>query len=287
MTGLMLVRAFSQVRGTHPRCNRRSARPLAPAPRLGHADAKRALVTLITNGMPRFQGRAVVITGVGREGQVGEVVARAFATEGASLTLVDVDPAQVRLRASALQEVGFAARGVDCDLTNLVQVGALVADVAAANGGRIDALVNLAGGFAMSGPVGESDPAVWHRQIAINLTTAYLAIRGFVPLLRPTRGAIVCFAAAAALPGASAARMAGYVAAKSGVIALVTAVAEEERAAGVRVNAVAPTAIRTAANLASMSPATRYVEREEVARTVLWLCSPESSAVTGQIIRLS
>jgi NAD(P)-dependent dehydrogenase (short-subunit alcohol dehydrogenase family) len=237
--------------------------------------------------MQRFQGRTVVITGVGREGQVGEVVAKAFAGEGATLNLIDIDLIEVELRASALREAGYEARGWECDLTSPARVASVVVDVAARNGGRIDALVHLAGGFAMSGPVAESDPAVWHRQIGINLTTTYLTIRGFVPLLRQSRGAIVCFAAAAALPGASPGRMSGYVAAKSGVIALVHAVAEEERAAGVRINAVAPTAIRTAANTASMSASTRYVEREDVARTVLWLCSPESSAVTGQIIRLS
>ena len=228
-----------------------------------------------------------MLTGVGREGQLGEVVAKAFAAEGATVALVDLDLEQVEGRARALREAGLDARAYASNLTDPAQVDALASEVRAGFDGRIDALVNMAGGFAMSGPVAESDIAVWRRQIDINLTTAYLATRAFIPMLRPAKGSIVCFAAAAALPGEGAARMSAYVTAKSGVIVLVRAVAEEERAAGVRINAVAPTAIRTAANIASMSPSTRYVEREDVAHTVLWLCSAEARAVTGQIIRLS
>jgi 3-oxoacyl-[acyl-carrier protein] reductase len=241
----------------------------------------------MNNGMPRFQNRVVVLTGVGREGQVGEVVARSFAEEGAALALVDVDRAEVERRAATLRDAGFSAHGHPCNLTDPGAVEALAAQVSATHGGRIDALVNMAGGFAMSGPLAESDHAVWRRQFAVNLDTAYLAMRAFLPLLRPARGAIVCFASAAVLPGESAARMSAYVAAKSGVVGLVRAVAEEELATGVRVNAVAPTAIRTAVNVASMGETGRYVEREEIAHTVLWLCSSHASSVTGQIIRLS
>jgi NAD(P)-dependent dehydrogenase (short-subunit alcohol dehydrogenase family) len=81
--------------------------------------------------------------------------------------------------------------------------------------------------------------------------------------------------------------MSAYAAAKSGVVALMRAVAQEEQKNGVRANALAPTAIRTAANLESMGGDVRYVEREEVAATVAFLCSAEASAITGQIIRLS
>src|SRR5688500_13605736 len=185
------------------------------------------------NGMSRLQGRAIVITGVGREGQVGEVVARAFAEEGAALALVDLDPTEVERRASGLRDAGFRARAFVCDLTDPDQVSALVADVAAAHDQRIDALINMAGGFAMSGPVAESDPAVWRRQLAINLGPSSWAPRGVLPLLRRARGAIVCFASAAALPGGKTARMSAYVAAKSGVIALVQAVGEEESERGI------------------------------------------------------
>jgi NAD(P)-dependent dehydrogenase (short-subunit alcohol dehydrogenase family) len=237
--------------------------------------------------MQRFDGCTIVLTGVGREGQLGEIVARAFAEEGAALTLVDRDGHEAHERASTLRQLGFTAHGEECDLTDPAQVQALAGDVAQRHGGRVDALVNIAGGFAMSGPVGESDVTVWRRQFDINLTTAYLATRAFLPQIRTTRGAIVYFASAAVLPGGNAGGMSAYVAAKSGVLALARAVAEEERDAGVRANAIAPTSIRTAANLRTMSKTAEYVEREEVAATVLFLCSEAASAVTGQVLRLA
>jgi NAD(P)-dependent dehydrogenase (short-subunit alcohol dehydrogenase family) len=155
-----------------------------------------------------------------------------------------------------------------------------------ATGGRLHALVHLAGGFASSGPVADSDPVAWGRQFAINITTAYLTARAFIPLLRGTRGAIVFFGSEAALPGARVAGMSGYAAAKTAVLTLAQAIAQEERDNGVRANALAPTSIRTAANLAEMGPDAAYVTREAVADVVLWLCSDAARAVTGQIVRV-
>lgn len=145
----------------------------------------------------------------------------------------------------------------------------------------------MAGGFASTGTVADGEIEAWQRMFAINLTTTYLATRAFLPLVRAARGAIVSFASEAVLPGSRIAGMAAYAAAKSGVATLTQAVAQEERANGVRANAVAPGSIRTAANVESMGSDKRYVEREDVAATVLWLCSPEARAVTGQVIRLS
>ena len=96
----------------------------------------------------------------------------------------------------------------------------------------------------------------------------------------------MCFASEVVLEGARTAGVAGYVAAKSAVVALMRSVADEGRHAGVRANALAPAAIRTAANEPSMPAKTRYVEREEVASAVLFLSSPGGSAITGQVIRL-
>ncbi len=235
----------------------------------------------------RFDGKVVVVTGVGRAGQAGETVARAFAELGARVVAVARKDREVAERVQALRDAGFRADGFPCDLTDEAQVRVLAEDVRALHGERVDALINLAGGFAMSGPVADSDCEEWERQFAINLTTAYLTTRAFLPLLRPARGAIVYFASAAALPGAKTARMAAYAAAKSGVIALMRAVADEERPNGVRANALAPTAIRTAANLESMGDTVRYVEREAVAEAVCFLCSESAGAITGQTIGLS
>jgi 3-oxoacyl-[acyl-carrier protein] reductase len=235
----------------------------------------------------RFDGDVVVVTGIGRRGQTGEAIARAFGERGARIAAVARGRDEAEERVADLAAEGFEARAFVADLADEAQVGALAAEVRSVYGPAVRAVVQVAGGFAMSGPVADSDFAVWRRQIDINLTTAYLVTRSFLPMLRQARGAIVYFASAAALPGARVAEIAAYAAAKSGVIALLRAVAAEEHASGVRANAIAPTAIRTADNEASMSAGTEYVEREEVANAVLWLCSNEAGGVTGQVIRLA
>jgi NAD(P)-dependent dehydrogenase (short-subunit alcohol dehydrogenase family) len=231
-------------------------------------------------------GRSVVLTGVGREGQVGELVARVFAERGARVFLVDRTHDAVAARSDALVAAGLRSAALAADLSDPAAVDVLVARVREATAGRVHALVHLAGGFAASGPVADSDPAVWTRQLTINLTTAYLTTRAFLPLLRATKGAIVLFGSEAALPGARVAGIAAYAAAKSALLTLMQVIAQEEREHGVRANALAPAAIRTAANLAEMGADGPYVTREAVADVVLWLCSDAARAVTGQVVRV-
>jgi NAD(P)-dependent dehydrogenase (short-subunit alcohol dehydrogenase family) len=233
-----------------------------------------------------FSGSTVVLTGVGAEGQVGEVVARAFADQRASLVLVDRHADKAAARAEALVAAGHQARGYGCDLADEQAIGELAMRVRREHGGRIHALVHMAGGFATSGPVADSSLEVWNRQLTINLTTAYLTSRAFIPLLRGG-GAIVFFASQVVLPGSTGAESAAYTAAKSGVAVLARAIAAEERAAGVRANALAPSSIRTRANVRSMGDTVRYVEREEVAAAVVFLCSELASAISGQVIALT
>ena len=230
--------------------------------------------------------RLVVITGVGRAGQVGEAIAAAFASEGAELALIDRDAEGVAARARELTKSGALARGFVADLTDADDTMRVAREILGDGDRPLAALIAAAGGFAMSGPVAESDPTVWYKQIAISLTTAYLASRAFLPALRRGRGSIVYFAAAAVLPGAQVAEKSAYAAAKSGVLALMQAVSQEERKNGVRANAIAPTMIRTAMNVSDMGADKNYVERESVADVVRWLCSDAARDVTGQSIRL-
>ena len=225
--------------------------------------------------------RVIVLTGVGRPGQVGEAVAASFAVAGTTLHLVDRDPS-VADRARDLAGRGSDVHAHVGDLTNRAEV----LRVAEAVGGRVDALVHMAGGFAMSGPVIGADIEVMRRQLAISLETAFVATQAFLPALRAAHGAIVYFGAAAVLEGGTVKGMSGYAASKAALLAFMRAVAQEEREFGVRANAIAPTAIRTSANEASMGSRFDYVEREEVAATVAWLASPAAAAVTGQVVRL-
>jgi 3-oxoacyl-[acyl-carrier protein] reductase len=229
--------------------------------------------------------RLVVITGVGRAGQAGEAIAAAFARDGSELALLDRDPGVVE-RAAELSRTGARVRGIVADLTDPADTARAAGEALGGGERPLAALVAAAGGFAMSGPVGESDPAAWHRQVAISLTTAYVATRAFLPALRRGRGSIVYFGAAAVLPGGQVAEKSAYAAAKAGVLALMQAVAQEEWPRGVRANAVAPTMIRTAANVSDMGADKAYVERESIADVVRWLCSTAARDVTGQTIRL-
>lgn len=229
----------------------------------------------------------VLITGVGREGQVGEAVAAAFAARGDHVLLVDRLADEVQARAATIGQAGGRATPYTCDLTSEEAVGALASRVAGEHAGRLDALVNLAGGWFPGSRVADLDLAAWDRMFAINLRTALLTTRALLPLLRAGRGSVVFFASEAVLPGAAVAGMSAYLAAKQGVAALMQSVAQEEHVHGVRANALAPAAIRTRMNVESMGADARYVEREQVAEAVLWLCSPAASAVTGQLIRLA
>jgi NAD(P)-dependent dehydrogenase (short-subunit alcohol dehydrogenase family) len=198
----------------------------------------------------------------------------------------DLDIAEAQ--ANVLRADGFAAHAIGCDLSSEFAVTEATSEIARLCGNTgLAALVNAAGGFAMSGNVADSATEVWTNQFSINLTTCYLTIRALLPHLRKARGAIVNFATSAAIGNTGHPGMSAYVAAKSGVVALTRAVAAEERVNGVRANAVAPTSIDTAVNIAAMKTGTKFVERERVAQTVLFLCSPAANAISGEVIRLT
>jgi len=227
-----------------------------------------------------------LITGVGAKGQVGEAVAAALAARGDTVLLVSRDAKEVEARAEDLRRTGGRASAYSCDLSDPAAVDALAARVRADHGNRLDALVNLAGGFASSGPLAQSDPGVFSRMMQINATTALLATRAFLPMLKTARGSIVFFASEVVIDGVRTGGVSAYAASKAAVVALMRSVADEGRGSGVRANALAPAAIRTASNRSSMGPEARYVEREDVAAAVAFLCSSDAEAVSGQVIRL-
>ena len=231
--------------------------------------------------------RYALLTGVGQPGQVGEAVAGRFAADGYSVLLVDRNPEAVEARAADIRGKGGKAMAFAADLSSEAAVADLFKAIEKAGGDRLAAFVHLAGGFAVTGPVADTQLADWEKQLTINLRTAFLVARGAIPRLRPEKGSAVFFSSDSALSGAKVARTAAYAVSKTGVLTLAIAISQEEAASGVRANVVAPAAIRTAANMADMGPDARFVEREDVAATVAWLCSTEARAVTGQVIRLA
>lgn len=235
-----------------------------------------------------FTNRLIVITGVGRAGQVGEALALGFAQRGATLALLDRDEAQVQARAAELVAHGFHASAHVANLADAASAQqAAQAVLAAHHTNAVHAVVCTAGGFGFTGPVSDADPADWAKQFMINLETAFATTRAFLPALREAKGSLVYFGSVAALPQGNPKGLAAYTAAKSGVLALMRAVAADEKGHGVRANAVAPTAIRTTTNIADMGDKTDYVERESVADVVAFLASDLARNVNGQVITLA
>ena len=230
--------------------------------------------------------RNIVVTGVAHRGQVGEAVADAFARTGDTVCVVARTMEDASARAAELATPGFDVRPFACDLADPAAAVELARAVEA-SAGRVDALVNLAGGFDVSGPVADAELDVYARQYQINVATALMATRAFLPALRRARGSVVFVGSPPALPGARPKNLSAYAMAKAAVLVLMRAVAQEEAGNHVRANAIAPAAIRTRTNTAAMPPGTSYVEREAVAATIAWLCSPAAAAVTGQVVELS
>lgn len=146
----------------------------------------------------------------------------------------------------------------------------------------LGAVVNLVGGFAMSGRVHETEVEAFEEQLRLNLRPTYVTCHATLPhLIAAGGGAIVCVSSKAALhpfPGA-----AGYITAKAAVLTFVDALAAEYLADGIRVNAVLPSVIDTAANRAAMPKAdhSTWVTPAEIAQAILFLCTEGSSVISG------
>ncbi len=234
--------------------------------------------------------RLVVITGAGHEGQVAESVARNLAHGGFSLALISRGPDLAETQAATLSRLNTNQHfsGHAADLADPAAAASAASEILEVHKGiKLHGVVCIAGGFGMTGALDEADPRAWQHQLSINLDTAFATTRAFLPAVREAQGSFVYFSSAVALPGASTRGMAAYASAKSALLALMRSVAQEEKAHGTRANAIAPSGIRTASNLASMGDRDNLVDRESVADVVAFLLSRAARNVTGQVIALS
>jgi NAD(P)-dependent dehydrogenase (short-subunit alcohol dehydrogenase family) len=229
---------------------------------------------------PDFRDRVVLVTGVGRAGQIGNAVALAFGRAGAKLVVADLNAVGVAERAREFAAAGIEARPCAGDLT-LPDIAALAIETAERAFGRLDVVVNLAGGLTTYGPIERTGVRDFDREIAINLKTTFLVSQAAVSALGATRGAIVNVASIAVLE--PQAPMAAYVAAKAGIAGLTRSLALEFWDRGIRVNAVAPGMVRTADNVAAVGAAAAYVELSAIADGILSLADP-AATTTGEIL---
>jgi NAD(P)-dependent dehydrogenase (short-subunit alcohol dehydrogenase family) len=223
-----------------------------------------------------MDGKVVVVTGA--SGALGKVVAETALARGAKVAGVDYAPSQAPATMNRM-ELG----GVDLSDTAAAKKAI---DAVASHFGRLDALINIAGGFAFE-TVAEGDPKTWQRMYALNVLTALNASRSALPHFAASRSArIVNIGAIGGLQ--AGAGMGAYAASKAGVHRLTEALAAEWKGK-ITVNAVLPSIIDTPANRASMPKAdfTKWVTPQELAEVILFLASDAAGAVTGALIPVS
>jgi NAD(P)-dependent dehydrogenase (short-subunit alcohol dehydrogenase family) len=223
-----------------------------------------------------MDGKVVIVTGA--SGALGKVVAEIAQARGARVAGIDHAAAQTPAAANRIELGGV-------DLTDAAQAKKAV-EAVTVHFGRLDALINIAGGFAYE-TVSEGDLKTWQRMYALNVLTALNASRSAIPHLAASgTGRIVNIGAMGALQAGSG--MGAYAASKAGVHRLTEALAAEWKGK-ITVNAVLPSTIDTPANRASMPTADfrKWVTAEELANVILFLASDAASGVTGALLPVS
>ncbi len=230
-------------------------------------------------------GRVAVVTGGARG--IGAAIAQRLQASGAKVSVWDAD-------ADAL--AGLAGvHTVVMDQTDQASVQA-AADATAATLGTVDVLVNNAGITGGNAPTWQLDPAIWRRVLDVNLTGPFLVCAALVPtMVAAGYGRIVNIASVAGKEGNPNA--AHYSASKAGLIALTKSLGKELASTGVLVNCVTPAAAQTElfaqmsetqiAYMLGKIPMGRFVQVDEIAALVAWLCTADCSFSTGAVFDIS
>jgi len=239
----------------------------------------------------RLAGKVALVTGGGSG--IGRASALAFAREGATVVVADIDAEGGEETIRQLKATQAEARFVKADIARAAEVETMIHEIITVYG-HLDSALNNAGivgaGFV---PTDDYPEEMWDRVIAINLKGVWLCMKYEIPqMLTHGGGAIVNTASVAGLVGGRVG--CAYYASKHGVVGLTKAAAIEYAQTGIRVNAVCPSWITTPltepytrdnpqrqTQLMTRNPSGRLCTPEEVVEAVVWLCSDAASFVTG------
>jgi NAD(P)-dependent dehydrogenase (short-subunit alcohol dehydrogenase family) len=222
--------------------------------------------------------RSVLVTG--GTGALGSAVVGVLLEAGWRVVVPWIQPEE---RERVAEREGLVL--VEADLFDEEAVGRAVEEAARDPSAPLRAVANLVGGYAGGSRVHETSIEDFERQFQLNLRPTYLVTQAALPhLIASGGGSVVCVSTRAAVQPFSGA--AGYIASKAAVIAFARALAVEYRNEGVRCNAILPSVIDTPANRASQPDAdhSRWVSPAEIARVVLFLCSEDSTPISGAAI---
>jgi len=239
----------------------------------------------------RMTEKVALVTGAGRG--IGQGIALALAEMGAHVVCAARTPTEIETTADRVRGLGGRALAVPCDVNASAQLDRLVA-AALAEFGRIDVLVNNAGGFPPMRALDTDEPSFdWC--LRFNVTSAFLLTRSCLPHMLARDGGVVLNISSAA----GRIVRSGFVAYGTAKAALsfMTRQLAAEFAPRVRVNALAVGAVETSAlapflndeirtRMEAMTPMRRIGTVEDVALAALWLCSPAASWVTGKVVEV-
>ncbi|OGN87966.1 MAG: hypothetical protein A2158_02355 [Chloroflexi bacterium RBG_13_46_14] len=243
-----------------------------------------------------LKGKVALVTGTGSQIGMGKNIALNLAQEGCDIISADMDIEGAEKTAKEVMALGRKCMTYKLDVSNQEDVKKMVKE-ALAKYGRIDILVNTAGGTAQAGPIIQASEEKWERDIRVNFFGTMYCAKAVLPgMIEQKYGKIVNFSTGIALggmPGSSS-----YAGAKAAVYSFTKCLALEVGPSNINVNALMPSMVMTnfgshgtmdpkaAAQMAERLPLRRMTTTQDIANLVTFLVSDASSGITGKIVEI-